>query len=150
MTNVDPLEFHKRVRNANNSNQREEYQITLKDGGDKLTQKVYLEKLERDKLLDEISKLPDEMLGMLEDAEDEEEAQELAEERGMLTSINGDTVNAFENMVKSSMTHSQYTDQHKEDIVNALSFEVLFEMGSKVIEMSFEDTGAIKDFQKVD
>ena len=44
-------------------------------------------------MLDEISRLPDEMLETLSEAEDEEEAQEMAEQRNMLSGVNGQTGN---------------------------------------------------------
>jgi len=48
------------------------------------------------------------------------------------------------------MNHDELTSHNFEEIVAELDFETLFEIGSEVIEMSFEETGSIKDFHAVD
>lgn len=139
------MEFYQRVTDSDDRSA--EYVLTHQSNAE-LT--VELTVVNRKILLDEIARLPDEMLNTLSEADDEEEAQELAEERNMLSGVNGDTIMAFENICVESMEHGELTRHNFEDIVQELSFEVLFEIGSKVIELSFEEQGSIKDFREVD
>lgn len=143
--NVDAMDFYQRVTET--EDETREYTLEHQSGA-AIT--VSLTTVNRKMLLDEINRLPEEMLGTLSEAEDEEEAQELAEEQNMLSGVTGDTVLAFENICIDSMTHEDLTTHHFEEIVAQLDFETLFEIGSEVIEMSFEDAGSIKDFQKED
>jgi len=145
MTQVDAMEFYKRVTES--TNDISEYTLTHDSGAQ---MDVELHVVNRKVLLDEINRLPEEMLQTLSEAEDEDEAQEMAEERNMLSNVNGDTILAFENICVESMAHEELTRHNFEEIVAELDFETLFEIGSEIIEMSFEETGSIKDFQKVD
>jgi hypothetical protein len=145
MTEVDAMEFYKRVAESDRS--EAEYTIEHESNA-QVT--VTLTVVDRKTLLDEIARLPDEMLDMLTEADDEDEAKELAEEQNMLTGVNGDTILAFENICAESIQHEEWTSHNVEDIVRELAFEVLFEIGSKVIEMSFEESGSIKDFHEVE
>lgn len=145
MTETDAMDFYKRVTESKN----ESREFTLvHDSNAELT--VTLTVVNRKLLLDEINRLPDEMLETLSEAEDEDDAQEMAQERNMLSNVNGDTILAFENICVDSMEHDELTTHHFEEIVADLDFETLFEIGSEVIEMSFEETGSIKDFHKAD
>lgn len=143
---VDAIDFVNRATST--SNERSSEYVLEHESGAELT--VELRPVDRKKLLDEIGRLPDEMLETLSEAEDEEEAQELAEEQNMLSGVNGNTVLAFENICAESFYHDDLTSHHYEDLVSELDFETLFEIGSEVIEMSFENTGSIKDFHEVD
>lgn len=145
MTQVDAMEFYKRVTES--TNDTSEYTLTHDSGAQ---MDVSLNVVNRKVLLDEINRLPEEMLQTLSEAEDEDEAQEMAEEGNMLSNVNGDTILAFENICVESMSHEDLTRHNFEEIVSELDFETLFEIGSEIIEMSFEETGSIKDFQKVD
>jgi hypothetical protein len=145
MTEVDAMEFYQRVTDSDD--RTVEYVLTH-DSNAELT--INLTVVNRKVLLDEIARLPDEMLETLSEADDEDEAQELAEERNMLSGVNGDTIMAFENICVESMNHDELTRHNFENIVAELSFEALFEIGSKVIELSFEEQGSIKDFREVD
>lgn len=146
MTEVDAMEFYTRVTDSDQSSTTE-YTLEHQSGAE-LT--VTLTDVDRKFLLDEINRLPDEMLAMLSEAEDEDEAQELAEERNMLSNVDGNTIDAFESICAESMDHEELTTHNFEDMVGELSFDVLFEMGSTVIEQSFENQGSIKDFRAVD
>lgn len=145
MTETDAMDFYNRVTSS--ESKKEEYVLTHESNAE-LT--VDLTVVNRKILLDEIARLPDEMLETLSEAEDEEEAQEMAENQNMLSGVNGDTIMAFENICIESMDHEELTVHNFEEIVTELSFEVLFEIGSKVIELSFEEQGSIKDFREVD
>lgn len=141
------MEFYKRVTESENDVRS----YTLEhDSSAAMT--VDLTVVNRKTLLDEINRLPDAMLETLSEAEDEDEAQEMAEDQNMLSNVNGDTILAFENICVNSMSDpdGELTTHHFEEIVAELDFETLFEIGSEVIEMSFEETGSIKDFHEVD
>jgi len=142
---VDAMDFYKRVTES--ENETREYTLEHETGA---TLAIELTVVNRKTLLDEINRLPDEMLQTLSQAEDEDEAQEIAEERNMLSNVNGDTILAFENICVASMSHDELTSHNFEEIVAELDFETLFEIGSEVIEMSFEETGSIKDFHEAD
>lgn len=141
------MEFYKRVTES--ENETREYTLEHQSGAE-LT--VELTLVNRKTLLDEINRLPDEMLETLSEAEDEDEAQEMAEERNMLSNVTGDTILAFENICVDSLNDpdGKLTSHNFEELVAELDFETLFEMGSEIIEMSFEESGSIKDFQKAD
>lgn len=139
------MDFYKRVTES--ENEVREYTLEHQTGAE-LT--IELTVVNRKTLLDEINRLPDAMLQTLSEADDEDEAQEMAQEQNMLSNVNGDTILAFENICVASMNHDELTSHNFEEIVAELDFETLFEIGSEVIEMSFEETGSIKSFHKAD
>jgi len=145
MPEVDAMEFYQRV--TDNESKSKQYTLEHETGAE-LT--VDITEVDRSYVLDQINRLPDEMLDTLSEAEDEDEAQELAEEQNMLSNVDGETVLAFENLCAEAMDHDELTRHNFEDMVAELSFEVLFEMGSAVIELSLGDQGSIKDFREVD
>lgn len=147
MTEIDSMEFYKRVTES--ENETREYTLGHESGAETTFE---LTVVNRKTLLDEINRLPDPMLETLSQAEDEDEAQEMAEQQNMLSNVNGDTILAFENICIESLSDpdGKLTRHNFEEIVAELDFETLFEIGSEIIEMSFEETGSIKDFQKVD
>ena len=46
------------------------------------------------------------------------------------------------------MEHGELTQHHFDDMVTELDLEVLFEMGSEIIEMSLSDSGKITGFRE--
>lgn len=145
MTEVDALDWYETV--VSDETTTEEYVLEHSTGAEL---SVTLAPVDRKKLLNQISKLPDEMLSTLSEADDEDEAQEMAEEQDMLSNVNGDTIDAFESICVAGMNHPKLSSNEFQDIVNHLSFEVLFELGSKLIELSFEETGSVEGFRKLD
>jgi hypothetical protein len=109
---------------------------------------VTLEPVDRKAIIDELNNLPDEMLDMFSEADDPEEAQEEAEATDALGGLSGDAIHSFENICAAGMNHGKLTQHHFDDMVEELSLEVLFEMGSNVIEMSLEDDGNISGFRE--
>lgn len=146
MTKVDDMEFYQEV--VGSEQKSESYVIEHSASNKEL--EVEITEVDRQFVLDELARLPDELLETFDEAEDEQEAQELAEDSNLLSGVNGDTILAFENLCAESLRSEKLTSDHFEDIVKELDFEVLFEMGSKVIDMSIGDTGSIKGFRKVD
>lgn len=142
---VEPMRFYNDVMDSE-TEVRE--RVIENDTGARI--KVELHEVDRKKLLDQINKLPDEMLQTLSEADDEDEAEEMAEEQNMLSSVDGSTIAAFENICALSMDdpNGKLTPHHFEDLVTKLDFDVLFNMGAEVIEISLGDTGKIKHFHE--
>lgn len=111
---------------------------------------VQLRSLDRKQIIDQIRKLPDSMIEAMTEAEDPEEAEEVARENNMLTDVNGDTIEAFEIICTKGTTHPELTENEIEMMVDEFDFEVLFNLGAQIIELSFEDGGSIRDFHEVD
>lgn len=143
MQEVDALDFYERV--VDEESETRERTLEHQSGA---TVSVDLTVVDRKDLLDEINKLPDEMLETISEAEDPEEAEERARSQNLLSGVTGETVEAFENICIESIEHEQWTSHHVEDVVSELDFEVLFPIGAEIIEFSFEDQGSITDFHE--
>jgi len=145
MQEEEALDFYKRVTEGKKRFQT----IDLEhESGSTLTD-VKMHPVDKRTLAGIIEKLPDEMFDAVDEAEDPEEAEEQLEEQGgSLNAVNGDTVDAFEELCKDSLTHPELTRPQMHQILEELSFEVLFELGTEIINMSSEQTGAIRGFQK--
>lgn len=147
MEEVDAMNFYNAVTDEDEEDRSKE--ITLEnERGHALT--VTLTVVDRKYLMDQITSLPDAMLEALEEAEDPEEAEENAQDANMISNVDGDTIEAFENICVASMEHEDLTSHHFRDIVEELSFEALFPIGADVIELSFENAGRVKDFHEPD
>ena len=109
---------------------------------------LILTELDRKFVIDKLNSLPDEMLEMFSAVDDPEEAQRRAEEQNALTGLSGDAIGAFEDLCAESMEHGELTQHHFDDMVTELDLEVLFEMGSEIIEMSLSDSGKITGFRE--
>jgi len=98
-----------------------------------------------------IERLPDEMFEVPEDL-DEEDLENMTEEE--IAEANDDggaaiseaTVAAFEELCVKSLEHSDLTDKRMAGIIGEFSFEVLFELGTEILEFSIENTGDVQDF----
>lgn len=101
-------------------------------------------------VIDQLNKLPDELLDLLSEVDDPEEAQARADEANALTGLSGQAIDAFEQLCAKGMQHEEYTEHHYKRLVKELDLEILFEMGSMIIEMSLEDTGKITGFREVE
>lgn len=96
-----------------------------------------------------IQRLPPEMFDAVDEAEDADEAEEELENRGMSTqAVTEQTVEAFEDLCAESLSHGELTKTQMRQIVENLGFEVLFSLGAEIIEMSFNNSGDIKDFHE--
>lgn len=147
MEEVEAMAFYNAVTDDDGEDKSKE--ITLENAtGEALT--VSLTVVDRDYLMDQITQLPDAMLETLEEAEDPEEAEDKAEDANMISNVNGDTIRAFESICAAGMDHEELTGHHFEDMVKELDFEVLFPIGAEIIELSFENTGRVKDFHAQD
>lgn len=103
---------------------------------------------EKKVLLDQVNKLPEDIFQTFEGVDDREEAEELAkDELGGFAGVDGGTVEAFEVLCYESLSHDDLTDAQIGEIVEEFDIEALFGIGAEVMEFSFEEAGAIKDFQ---
>lgn len=112
---------------------------------------VELHPVDKQELARVVERLPEAMFDAIEEAEDAEQAEEMLEEGDdgdSLAAMNSDTVQAFEDLVAESARHDNLTNTQMTKVVEQLDFEVLFELGGKIIDMSFDNSGAIKDFQE--
>jgi hypothetical protein len=143
MADTEAIDFYNEVMDS--EEQTKEYTLEHERGYE-LT--VELSSANRKDVLDEINKLPDEMLAAISEAEEGDE-KEVAEEQNMLANVDGSTVEAFESICAMGMQHDELTSHHFEDMAEKLDFEVLFEMGAQIIELSLDES-TIKDFHEVD
>lgn len=99
-------------------------------------------------VIDQLNKLPDELMELLSEVDDPEEAQERAEEQNALTGLSGSAIEAFEELCANGMQHDELTEHHFEQMVAELNLEILFELGSIVIELSLDDNSKITGFRE--
>jgi hypothetical protein len=145
MQEEEALDFYQRITEGKKRHQT----ISLTHSSGSTLEEVKMRPVDKRTLAGVIEKLPDSMFEAVEDAENAEDAEEALEERGgSLNAVNSETVDAFEELCKSSLSHSELTKPQMEHIVGELNFEVLFELGTEIINMSSEETGAIRGFQK--
>lgn len=99
-------------------------------------------------LADVINRLPDELFEAVDEADNPEEAEQMAEEQNAMSGVSRETVEAFEDLCKESLRHPELPADLMGDLVHEYSFGVLFQLGTEIINMSAEDTGAIEDFHE--
>ena len=126
---------------------KETYQIEAANGR---TLTVDLVKVDRKDVIDQLRRLPDELLEMFDEVDDPEEIQEEQGAANALKGLSGDAIAAFEDICKMGMEHPELTEHHFEGLVRELSLEVLFEMGSVIIDISLQDSGKITGFRELD
>lgn len=145
MQEEEALDFYQRVTQGTKRYQ----EISLTESSGATLTGVEMHPVDKTVLARIIEKLPDEMFEAVDDAEDADEAEEQLEEQGgSLNAVNESTVGAFETICEKSLTHPELTEPQMDHIVSELNFEVLFEVGTEIINMSSEQTGSIRSFQK--
>lgn len=145
MEEEEALDFYQRITQG----KKQSRTISLEHSSGATLEGVEIHPVDKTTLAGIIEKLPDEMFEAVEGAEDADEAEEQLEERGgSLNAVNENTVEAFEKLCKKSITHPELTTPQISHIVEELSFEVLFELGTEIINMSSEETGSIRAFHK--
>jgi hypothetical protein len=146
MEEPEAIQFYEDVVGGENHAETDRKEFVLEAANNRDLE-IYLERLDRKYVIDQLNKLPDEMLEMFAEAEDPEDIDE-EEATQALSGLSGDAIEAFENICQKSMNHAQLTDHHFEEMVTELDLEVLFEMGSRVIEMSLDEGGKITGFRE--
>ncbi len=149
MDESEAVSFFDEMVNDTPSTARETY-VLESETGHELT--VYIKQLDRAYVIDKLAELPDEMLQQMEDVDDPEnmDEEDAIEATNGLGGLSGDAIRAFEELCAEGMDHSDLTTHQFERIVGELSLEVLFEIGSIIIELSLEEDGRITGFRKAE
>jgi hypothetical protein len=145
MQEEQALEFYDRITSGKDRFET----ISLEhDSGATLTG-VEMHPVDKRTLASVIERLPEELFEAVEEAPDPDAAEEEFEDAGgNLGAVTESTVDAFEDLCSSSLSHDELTATQTKHIISELSFETLFELGTEIINMSVESTGAVQDFQK--
>lgn len=126
--------------------------IELEHGSGATLEDVQMSPVNKRTLADVMNSLPEEMFSAVEEADSPEEAEDMIEQGGgedmSLSAMSSEAVDAFERLVKESLSHPQLTNTQMHSIIDALDFGMLFELGGEIIDMSFADGEAIKDFRE--
>jgi|SRR6056297_934806 hypothetical protein len=147
MKEEDALDFYKRITEGTKGYET----VSLEHASGATLEGVEMHPVGKKRLAGVISELPDQMFDAVDDAENAEEAEEQLEENGgSLDAVNENTITAFEKLCADSLSHPDLTNTQIKHIVSELNFEVLFELGTEVINMSSEKTGTIQGFRKQD
>lgn len=145
MQENEALDFYQRVTEGKKRHQT----ITLEHKSGQILEDVKMHPVDKRNLAAVIEQLPEEMFNAVDDVDNPKEAEDQLEEQGgSLDAVNEGTVDAFEKLCKDSLDHPQLTKPQMDHIIDELSFEVLFELGTEIINMSSEETGAVRAFQK--
>lgn len=139
------MEFYERIVSGTKSSKL----ITLELETGHALEDVELHPVPKTTLASVIERLPDEMFEAVEQAEGDAEVAE-EDMEGDLSAVSEQTVEAFEDLCRESMAHEELAPEAMEDIVDELDFEVLFEVGTIIVDMSAEESGSIKAFHEQD
>lgn len=115
--------------------------------GDELTG-VEMHAVDKRTLADVINRLPDELFEAVDEAENPEEAEQMAEDSNAMSGVSKETVISFEDLCEESLRHENLPTEMMNDIIAEYSFGVLFRLGTEIINMSAEDTGSVEDFHE--
>ena len=123
--------------------------ISLEHSSGAMLEGVQMHPVDKRTLAGVIERLPEELFESVEGAEDPDEAEEqFEEEGGSIGAVTEGTVEAFEDLCNESLVHEELTATQVRHIIGELNFETLFRLGTEIINMSVEDTGGVRDFQK--
>jgi len=144
MQEESAIEFYKRVTQGTDHTKT----ITLEDASGAALPNVQMSPVDKRQLASVIQRLPDEMFDAVEEAESAEEAEDTIEDSENLSmnAVTEETVEAFEDLCKDSLRHPELAPPQMNDIVSNLNFEVLFSIGTEIIDISAESDGAVQDF----
>lgn len=146
MDEGDALTFYNDVVGGDNHASMERKEFVLQASNNRELE-IYLTKVDRKFVIDQLNKLPEEMLEMFAQVDDPDDIDE-EEATDALGGLSGQAIEAFEELCAESMDHGELTEHHFEDMVTELDLEVLFEMGGRIIQMSLEDSGKITGFRE--
>lgn len=144
MQQEEAIDFYKRVTQGT----KQKKIITLEDQSGASLPNVEMHAVDKKTLASVIQKLPDAMFDAVDEADNAEEAEETIENSESLSmnAVTEDTVDAFENLCKESLQHPDLAPPQMKGIINNLNFEMLFSIGTEIIDMSAESDGAVQDF----
>lgn len=145
MQETEALDFYERVTEGTQTYE----EITLEHKTGAALEGVRMHVVDKQSLARTISALPEDMFNAVEDVDDPEEAQEQLEEQGgSMSAVSEETVEAFEDLLGESLNHPELTSSQMKHIISELDFEILFELGTEVINKSVEETGTVRDFHR--
>ncbi|AGM11349.1 hypothetical protein M199_gp019 [Halogranum tailed virus 1] len=142
------IDFYERVTQGT----KQKKTISLEHESGATLEGVEMHPVDKRMLASVIQRLPDEMFDAVDEAEDADAAEDAIDESEELSmaAVTEDTVEAFEDLCKASLSHPDLAPPQMNDIVDNLNFEMLFRVGTEVIDMSVESDGAVKDFHEQD
>lgn len=147
MTETNAVDFYERIVEG----QDKKNEITLEHSSNAELSGVEMNPVSKRVLASVVERLPDEMFQAVEESDNPDEAEAELEEQGASTdAVTEETVGAFEDLCKESLSHEELTDVQMRHIIDELDFEILFSLGAEIIEMSFDNSGDIKDFHEQD
>jgi hypothetical protein len=143
MQETEAMNFYQRIVEGT----KQHKSITLEHGEGHALPDVEMHPIDKKTLASVIERLPQEMFDAVDEADgDAEEAEENMD--GDIGAVTEDTVSAFEDLLSESLNHSELTKTQMRQIIHNLNFEILFELGTEVINISIEQTGDIQAFHE--
>lgn len=140
MQSEDAMEFFERVTQGTKKTKT----ITLEHSTGAALEDVEMHPVDKGTLASVIEQLPNEVVETATD--DDGTASEAEAEIAGSDVVSEDAVSAFENLCRESLQHPDLSPPQMNDIIDALAFDTLFEIGSQIIEMSMEERDAVSDF----
>jgi len=122
--------------------------ITLEESSGAALPNVEMSPVNKRQLASVIQRLPEEMFDAVDEADSAEDAEDRIEESENLSmnAVTKETVDAFEDLCKDSLSHPDLAPPQMNIIVDNLNFEMLFSIGTEIIDMSAESDGSVQDF----
>lgn len=141
-----PQEFYRQLTSGTKSYKEVDLEA---DGGYTLTN-VKMHPVDKKTFAGVVERLPEAMFEAAEDMDADVDPEEVDDQVDDMSAVTEETVEAFEDLLVASLSHEKLTSGQMEDIVAALDFQTLFTLGAQVMDMSVEQTGAIRDFHERD
>lgn len=141
----DAMDFYNRVVKGTKQHKT----ITLEHESGSALEGVEVHPVDKRTLAAVIERLPESLFEAVEDADGDADVAE-DEMEGDLSAVTEETVAAFEELCLKSLEHPDLAPTNMEEIIAELNFEVLFELGTEIIDMSIEETGDVRDFHEQD
>ena len=148
MNQESAMDFYQKVVEGTDHSK----EITLQTADGAKLEGVKMSPVDKKTLAAVIERLPDSIFETPDDI-DEDELQDMTAEEfeeevdGDGTSaITEESVAAFEELCVQSLSHPSLVDRKMANIISNLSFDVLFELGSEIMDFSIENTGDVQDF----
>jgi len=146
MNEETAVEFYERVTQGVSRTRT----ITLEHSSGATLDGVEMSPVDKTLLASVIERLPDTMFEAAQNYDGDNPEEDLADDDLSLSTINADTVQGFEDLCKESLDHPDLAPPQMNSIIKNLNFEVLFELGSEIMDMSIEDDNSVRDFQEHD
>lgn len=144
---VDAMDFYDTVVDGEDKHKT----IALEHRSGKKLEGVEMHVVPKNDLADALHKMPDELFEAAEENELEgEDIEEAAEQMDTNASsaLSGDLVDAFEDLCVRSLSHEGLSDVQMRHVIEDFDLETLFDLGSEIINLSIEETGDVRGFQK--